>query len=510
MKKMNKHLILIGIISCIGLLYQPGSIFAGGHAGNGGFVYVCRNDAGEITSIELTDFREGRRRDFNYDLEAPDLSVNEKIEIALRRLSKLDPERAQRYREDIASFEANTSFVSEEELLDDNIRPAQHATKPVGCTPELLVKRNIVKFPEDKKYLVNNDLWTHPLFNNDNEAGIKLHEAISVEAFDIWNHSDSTSARYFNSVLTSRVLESYGFKEYLALLRVFHFPKLNYFGKYIHADESTVFYETGEIRIAKLAHVQIHNILDRNRRIKGKIEFYKNGTVIGVNLVNSDTCRSIVRNHWSNNDEKTDRKCFTHWNDNLFVSVYGTLFVADYLSLDENGMPVRGNGLLVENQFEIRIDPDASRKVTLFQMVAGGGIYFRIFKNTEMNQKVVQQLFELISAVDSLLDPEEKHPLASKGLSIGIDHRNELEYDEDYQAIPFTAERFSPRNVSMSKFDALGYTCVGESVRGNWLNGSDPRICFREGRSNLELYFTDDYQVKSNTIREFLKKIIGS
>lgn len=173
----------------------------GGHDGNGGDAVVC-NQNGKITA-ELLDFYEARvMRDIQVNLGPAELSVDAKLDIALRRLRKISPERADRYSLLIQNFHNEAHFFSGYNLPD--INDSKHVLLPVNCSIKQLVIQRKNPPAGEKKFLVNQDLWI--LLNNTDRAGILLHEAIYEEALER-GATNSIKVRYFNSKISSSIAE---------------------------------------------------------------------------------------------------------------------------------------------------------------------------------------------------------------------------------------------------------------------------------------------------------------
>ena len=174
--------------------------------GNGGDLVVCRDSQGNIKSTEMLDYFEGR------ELRGLHISVNS-AEDALQRLSRLSPRRADRYRTLIQNFSANALFKSGVELTD--VPDSDHDILLKGCKIEQLAIQRKPVFPEDKLYLVNKDLWD--IMSAKDRAGLILHEIIYRDTLDE-GKTDSRTARYFNSLISSTEFEALPMKSYLKIV----------------------------------------------------------------------------------------------------------------------------------------------------------------------------------------------------------------------------------------------------------------------------------------------------
>lgn len=179
--------------------------YAGGfETGNGGGGVVCRTPSGSVESVELFDVYEGRTlRRQGVDLGAVSLSVDEKVEMAMKRLERLSPLRAALYRQEYGTFFSETLFLKGSQLV--LIPDADPVAMPAGCAIEQLAVQRVPLFPEDKRYVIDQDLWDR--LDSDGKAGLILHELIYREAIQ-YGHTKSVFARYLNMKLLSNEIEN--------------------------------------------------------------------------------------------------------------------------------------------------------------------------------------------------------------------------------------------------------------------------------------------------------------
>ncbi len=230
---------------------------AGDKIGNGGDVVVCRDDKGTITSIELLDFYEAREyRHILKDLGDATWSVEQKIQYVMNRLSRLDPERADRYSKECSSFLDDSVFLPGKELPDLN--DSHHLGFPKGCKVEQIVIATEQRFPEEefwfpqgKKYVINPDLWSNPLFGTDDKAALILHEVIYAEARNQFHHTNSIQVRYFNSYVTSNVIESFTLPQYIEILKRSGINQFQYLGIDLRVNDRMEFFPSGKIEYAE-------------------------------------------------------------------------------------------------------------------------------------------------------------------------------------------------------------------------------------------------------------------
>jgi hypothetical protein len=173
---------------------------AGNDTGNGGNSIVCLDAQGKIRSAELLDLYEARvMRGIVPNLGSLSVSYPEKVEMALKRLERLSPLRAAKYRGWIADFERDSLFLPGVTLVE--VPDSDHIVVPDGCKRMQLIVQKAPSFPEDKRFTISKDIWDY--LDNDNRAAAVLHEAIYREGFEENHHANSVASRYFNSIIVS-------------------------------------------------------------------------------------------------------------------------------------------------------------------------------------------------------------------------------------------------------------------------------------------------------------------
>jgi hypothetical protein len=180
-------------------------LFASKEVGNGGDAVVCRNNQGDITSVELLDYYEARvMRGIEVNLGDESLTVEEKVELVLKRLEKRAPIRFKTYKNLLDQFYKESKFISGVHLVD--IPDSENVILGKGCVVEQLAIQQQPIFDEDPRYLINKDLWD--LMSSDHQAGLILHEVIYYEAIHQENdpHHNSKLIRYYNSFISSELV----------------------------------------------------------------------------------------------------------------------------------------------------------------------------------------------------------------------------------------------------------------------------------------------------------------
>lgn len=199
-------------------------VFAGGReVGNGGNAVVCTNSKSKIVSVELLDYFEAREvRGFHIDLGNKTDSLDTKLKTAVARLRSFSPNRANRLQNEINNFFKNTRFLTNQNLT--TISDSEHISLPQNCQlMQLAIQRKPI-FSEDKQFYINQFLWKK--LDTLNQAGLILHELLLKESL-LYGNTTSESARYFNSVLSSKKMATLTFKDFLKLLNQTNFNRFD-------------------------------------------------------------------------------------------------------------------------------------------------------------------------------------------------------------------------------------------------------------------------------------------
>lgn len=116
-----------------------------------------------------------------------------------------------------------------------NIPDSLHLSYPTGCSVEQIVIQQVPKFSQDKRYIINADLWD--LLDSVSKAGLIMHELFFREMIEtqvrnptLNEQLDSVDLRYLNSLISSDVFETMNrddFYELMKSLRFFHYYELN-------------------------------------------------------------------------------------------------------------------------------------------------------------------------------------------------------------------------------------------------------------------------------------------
>ncbi len=216
-----KTLILFYVVLFLGHAFASG-------AGNGGDAVVCRDKNDKIFSAELLDFYEAKKlRNIIPKVVSPEKSFEENLESLFDTLATISPVRARIYRGWYETFESEANRLRDTTLID--IPDSGHLAFRNGCKVEQVVIQQEPLYPEDKIFLINEDIWDE--LPSDSQAGLILHELILKETIitskKIGNKTpiNSLDVRYFNSLIASEKIAEYSLKEFNELISSFTFLK---------------------------------------------------------------------------------------------------------------------------------------------------------------------------------------------------------------------------------------------------------------------------------------------
>jgi hypothetical protein len=187
---------------------------AGNERGNGGNTVVCRASSGAISSIELLDYYEARiLRGFTLDNPPASMTADEDVARILARLARFKPNQAARITAAAAQFSQNAEFLANTDLVP--VDDSAHIIVPAGCTVTQIVIQRTPEFPQDRIYVINQDLWSH--LDAFNRAGLILHELLYHEALENPDVVNSVALRYFNAYLATTAMANVTPAEFAAV-----------------------------------------------------------------------------------------------------------------------------------------------------------------------------------------------------------------------------------------------------------------------------------------------------
>lgn len=260
------------------LVYSGLALASGRTVGNGGDVVFCQGKEGQ-QSFELLDFYEGRvLRGLKMDLGGSELSVEEKIDKALIRLSRVSPKRAAQYRHQAFTFFSESLFLSDVGLVD--VPDSGHIVLPKNCQILQIANQSEPLYPEDRRYVIDKDIWDQ--LDSDNKVGLILHEIVYREAIAI-GHINSISTRLLNSNMTSLRIESMNVQQYTEFLQDLGFTTNTVQGIDVVLNDpqkvNPVFSPHGILLFASVSSAAALDWEGQNLRLRDSVEFYDSGAL---------------------------------------------------------------------------------------------------------------------------------------------------------------------------------------------------------------------------------------
>ena len=255
----------------------------GVHLGNGGDVLVHRRPDGAILSAILLDFYESEtQRGIIRDIGASDLSVEKKIEKVLNRIERLDQGRAHRYFGWYRTFLQESCFLSGVNLVD--IPDSQHVQLPAGsgwAIEQIAVQRE-PRFPEDRRYIINKDLWD--VLDNDSRAGLLLHEFIYRDAVTS-GAQDSVGVRYLLSASTATKIDEWDFKTYVDRLLAAGFGDVSYSGIWLDIKAESILFEQSKPAVAFVKRGTVFKSRWGDIPLDCRVQFHSDGEISAFSIL---------------------------------------------------------------------------------------------------------------------------------------------------------------------------------------------------------------------------------
>ena len=200
---------------------SSGIAYAGHETSGGGHGVVCTDPVTQTKTAYVLDFYEAvAHTTLHLDLGPPNLSLDDKIELVLKRVEAVDPLRASRYRSELKFMRANRIFlslVSPADVADATM--AWIKLKP-GCAPVQAAIRIENPKPFEKKFAFDQDTWN--LMDNDQKAGLELHEAAYYDQFLNYPETvNSDEVRPLNAFFSSKESEGISLQAYIGIQTAF-------------------------------------------------------------------------------------------------------------------------------------------------------------------------------------------------------------------------------------------------------------------------------------------------
>lgn len=228
------------LIALLSLFSAP--VLAQQAVGNGGHGVRCTS--GSTTSYDSLDLFEARAAALPVDLGAPDLTVDEKLDIALGRLRRLDVAAYERF-----APKAHT-FMTYVLRLPDAPVTADEGPVSLPSTCELIqvIAQYEPRFPGDLAFVIDEDHWA--ALDNDAKATLILHETLYHDAIE-HGATNSAGVRQFVGQLIASTFATIDLERYLELARAASLVGDKVFdgrgGKYIRAaDEQRLYFASAD------------------------------------------------------------------------------------------------------------------------------------------------------------------------------------------------------------------------------------------------------------------------
>lgn len=217
-----KTLSMAAVLMCLISTLPCNAKFKGGDVGNGCVTVVDHFENGSFRSAEVLDYYEAAvLRKIFYSLGDPQIPALDKVSLVFKKLRRVDPERADRYQEKARRFFDNANLIPHVLLAKTNDWGYVTSALPPSAKIEQLIIQSPPKFPEDKLYTINQDLWDK--LDNNHKAGAIIHEIVYEEAINKYGHKDSVNTRYFVSIISSDRLTAMSSEDYRELLNLVGF-----------------------------------------------------------------------------------------------------------------------------------------------------------------------------------------------------------------------------------------------------------------------------------------------
>lgn len=175
-------------------------VYGGDKVLNGGNVIVCANSSGSIQSVELLDYYEVRLNGGSLRFNSNLPSFNGKLIDLFEKWQNIAPKRIALYRKWLSEFPEDAGLYTGINI--PAIPDTGSIAIPKGCSlePVAFQRSDDDVFPGTKRYVINKDLWD--LMNEEQKAGLVLHELIYREAIKVGNKT-SLPTRFLNGHLAS-------------------------------------------------------------------------------------------------------------------------------------------------------------------------------------------------------------------------------------------------------------------------------------------------------------------
>lgn len=217
-----RSLVLTTLILLVGQsAYGAGAdpLLAGDERGNGGSVVVCRDHRQQPSKVWLFDvYEQLNERGYVFRTSRIPDPVEAAVDL-LADVRRFTPHRGGAYEKFIRAFMAQVQWAGDLTRIPD----LETDTKaPHGCAIEqLIIRRRVIEFPEDKRFLINMNLWN--AMDPQMRAAAIMHEAFYDEALAA-GHRSSRLVRYFLVRMNMVTQDAMTDRQFVEATHVSRFP----------------------------------------------------------------------------------------------------------------------------------------------------------------------------------------------------------------------------------------------------------------------------------------------
>jgi hypothetical protein len=182
----------------------------GDEKGNGGLTTLCEVNGQKVYEVyDLFEARSFYRLNLKF---AEGENYLEVLKNTIARLDRVNPSRANLYREYLSQFAMEANFVENSNLLPTP--DIGSGPRPEGCT----LAQAVIQFRQPGitgiRYYIDKNIWAQ--LNDSNKAALVLHELIYREGLKAENNfTTSIGVRYLNGILHSDLMETMTLRKYI-------------------------------------------------------------------------------------------------------------------------------------------------------------------------------------------------------------------------------------------------------------------------------------------------------
>lgn len=188
------------------------AVFGQSRVGNGGSGFECPDG-----TLALIDFQEGRSL-YGFKIEQPEgaSTVDEIIEVWMKRLERLNPSRAELYRNYYQQGVKGTHWTDESQQIS-SVSDVGTVVRPASCQVVQIAIQNDPGMRNMRLTIDSNRFKRLSLLD---QAGLYLHEVVwrDVRAQSVLPHTSANSVRRFTALIASDEFKDMELPEYLEWL----------------------------------------------------------------------------------------------------------------------------------------------------------------------------------------------------------------------------------------------------------------------------------------------------